>query len=424
MKKKTILLLVVCSVVFAGMALIPRIVLADQEAGSAPHVVAAEWGGCYAKSVPDDYSDQHAGKTVVYSVEKEADKLITTFDWYARRIHLACNVCDNKGNCGISVIRLGPWHRGHKATKDELAIEFYLNDKLLKKYSTLDIAGTPDNVSASVSHYTLFEDVTGYKYTQDNKVRFVVKTHDGREMSFNPVDGKILNAVVNSELEKQLFVAIEADDVSVVNTLLEKEVNLDAKFADEYDWRLGWTFLHFAFQANNREIMTSLVEKGADINAATHRGETVLTRAIQSSNIDFIQFLLTQGADPNLNSGFQDDTPLHRVASHYNSVAMAKVLVEAGADINAVNTYGNTPLYSAASNYQGRDYAAFLLGKNAGLNTLNNFGETPLHYAARYGQEETVRLLLKKGAQNDIKDQSGKTMHDYLDERGLKIVPD
>lgn len=61
----------------------------------------------------------------------------------------------------------------------------------MKEYSTLDIAGAPDNVSRSVSHYTVIEDVLGYERQDGNGYLFRVATNDGRVLAFDPATGEL-----------------------------------------------------------------------------------------------------------------------------------------------------------------------------------------------------------------------------------------
>jgi len=53
------------------------------------------------------------------------------------------------------------------------------------------------------------------------------------------------------------------------------------------------------------------------------------------------------------------------------------------------------------------------------VNHQNNSGRTVLHYAAEYnGSPELVKLLLKRGADPKLKDNSGKTPADIARAKG------
>lgn len=139
----------------------------DDEASNVPHVVASRHGKCYAKSLPaEDHGEK--GLTKVFWVEKGDDKLVHTFDWYSRQIHLECNVSAPGKPTAISVVRFGPWARGQYANDKDLAVAFYWGGELVARYSTLDIAGWAGNVDASISHYMIFHEIEGFRWQGHN----------------------------------------------------------------------------------------------------------------------------------------------------------------------------------------------------------------------------------------------------------------
>ncbi len=181
--------------------------LADDEASNVTHVVAGPYGRCYAKSIPDHVYDpedgpRQQGRTMVYRVSSSEDALVQTYSWFSQRLFVRCGPADT-----IVVVRLGPWHRGHNPQADHLAIAFYQGGNLLKRYSTLDIAGvekaqsgslsTYRNVSASVSHYTVFGSAPemvkittarGAVFEDSWVIR--ARTVDGRLLSFDMNTGE------------------------------------------------------------------------------------------------------------------------------------------------------------------------------------------------------------------------------------------
>jgi hypothetical protein len=166
---------------------------ADEEASNIPRVTASRYGGCYAKSVPSTaYGSE--GTTKVYAVRADDDLLLHTFSWYSAQLYLECNVGRPKQRVAVSLVRFGPWARGSTANKSDVAIAFYYGGQLAKAYSTLDIAGSPDNVSASISHYTVFDRVEGYRWQHGNFSTFEVLSHDGRLLVFDPTTGGIVSA--------------------------------------------------------------------------------------------------------------------------------------------------------------------------------------------------------------------------------------
>lgn len=164
---------------------------ADEEASNVAHVAASSYGRCYAKSVPEESSGQR-GTTRVYRVGAAQDTLEHSFDWFSQRIYIECNVSPPSGPVAISVVRFGPWPRGHEASDEHLALAFYFDGKLKRRYSILDIAETAENVSWSVSHYSVIETIEGFRWSgSGNRYEFVVRTIDGRTLRFDPATGAL-----------------------------------------------------------------------------------------------------------------------------------------------------------------------------------------------------------------------------------------
>lgn len=92
--------------------------------------------------------------------------------------------CVAHGRSETTVVRMGPWADGGRANRTDLALAFYLNGKLVKQYSTLDIAGKPDDVGRSVSHYTVFSSVDGFQWQDDGALDFIATRVDGMRMRF------------------------------------------------------------------------------------------------------------------------------------------------------------------------------------------------------------------------------------------------
>ncbi len=164
---------------------------ADEEASNRAYVAASQYGDCYARAVPTQTYGT-TGRTTVFVVQHNGDRQVENYDWFAPRMRLECNVSAGDGPVGLSVVALGPWARGRLADNETLAIAFYRDGALLRRYSTLDIAGRPDNVRASISHYEVIEEVIGYRWRDSNRYDFVVRTIDGRIITFDAGTGAII----------------------------------------------------------------------------------------------------------------------------------------------------------------------------------------------------------------------------------------
>lgn len=129
--------------------------------------------------------------------------------------------------------------------------------------------------------------------------------------------------------------------------------------------------------------------------------------AARDGDAERVKTLLT--SDPKLIEARTEDgnTPLH-LAALEGHAAVARVLLEHGAQVNARGLRQETPLHMAMY-YGHREVAELLLDKRAEPNLQSATGETPLHVAARKGQRDLVELLLEHDAGTFVRDKSGKT---------------
>ncbi len=104
----------------------------------------------------------------------------------------------------------------------------------------------------------------------------------------------------------------------------------------------------------------------------------------------------------NSRKGTSGWTALH-FACEANQVAVAELLLDRGADVNAVTTdWGATPLHLALSgNSKAVLLVALLLQRGANPNAQNRDGVTPLQLASDLKDRLSIRALLKCGARMD-----------------------
>ncbi|MHC4963243.1 MAG: ankyrin repeat domain-containing protein, partial [Planctomycetota bacterium] len=105
-------------------------------------------------------------------------------------------------------------------------------------------------------------------------------------------------------------------------------------------------------------------------------------------------------------------TPLHRAVKVSKCEPSIRVLMEYGADVDAIDFLGNTPLHYAL--FKNRTKAMeMLLKKGASINAANAYGMTPLHYFQSGGATSAARLIqamLLSGADPTLQDFKGETI--------------
>jgi uncharacterized protein len=101
---------------------------------------------------------------------------------------------------------------------------------------------------------------------------------------------------------------------------------------------------------------------------------------------------LAAGDDPN-QADDEDFTALH-FAAQERAVEVARLLLDRGADVDAVNSYGNTPLFTAVFNSQG-DGSVIELLRASGADPLreNLSGQTPIGLARLIENYDVARFF-------------------------------
>ena len=148
---------------------------------------------------------------------------------------------------------------------------------------------------------------------------------------------------------------------------------------------------------NKAKCFRSINEKDAD-------GRTALHRAAGGGHLAIARLLLEKGADIEAKDKY-GTTALHFAASSGDE-GLVRLLIEKGADVNAKDEDGMTALHEAASSGD-EGLVRLLIEKGADVNAKDYFNSTALYEAAERGHKGLVRLLLEKGAdvntKNDLK---------------------
>ena len=154
-----------------------------------------------------------------------------------------------------------------------------------------------------------------------------------------------------------------------------------------------------AAEGGQVEVVRSLLEEGADVNAARGDGLTALHLAAEGGRLPVAKALVAAGAAVDAGTRIGRYTPL-QVAARGGHGAVALYLLEAGADPNARTTNsGVTALHLAAGAIGGESAVAALLEHGADPNARDgSSGQTPLFFAAAANRAAAVTTLLAAGA--------------------------
>ena len=182
--------------------------------------------------------------------------------------------------------------------------------------------------------------------------------------------------------------AAEQRNKTLVRTLLDGGADVNAAQVD------GMTALHWAVYNDDAETAALLVRKGANANAANRYAVPPLSLACTNGNAEIVKLLLEAGA--NANTSVQGGETVLMTAARAGSVDAVKALLAHGANPNARERMDQTALMWAAAEGHAAVVRALIDGK-ADINATLKSGFTPFFFAVREGHIDVVRTLLAAG---------------------------
>ena len=150
------------------------------------------------------------------------------------------------------------------------------------------------------------------------------------------------------------------------------------------------------------------LDGGGSPNVAVGPYRTWLELAAVNNYLKLAEAFLSKNAlpqahafDPQKTDGRGPWTPLHSAALR-GHLAMARLLLEKGAVLDAVDGLGRTPLtYALEAGHA--DLARFLIEKNANCRATNRSRTSVLYFAMMAAKPDLVKAVLDKGAEADLK---------------------
>mmetsp|Transcript_35692 Transcript_35692/g.68467 ORF Transcript_35692/g.68467 Transcript_35692/m.68467 type:complete len:322 (+) Transcript_35692:61-1026(+) len=170
----------------------------------------------------------------------------------------------------------------------------------------------------------------------------------------------------------------------------------------------------------HEHIAAELLQHGADLDYIDDTGFTALLWAVEASELGCVKLLIEAGADVNAHTE-TGATPLIMACdlSHpAQDMQIACALVEAGADVNKADSQGAAAL-SFAAEAAFAPTVAMLLEAGARVDAADEGKQTPLLRVAEYGRTtgepdgpdavKVAELLIAKGADVNAVDEEGDT---------------
>jgi uncharacterized protein len=146
----------------------------------------------------------------------------------------------------------------------------------------------------------------------------------------------------------------------------------------------------------------TLLRRGASVRATDVRGRTPLVAAAYGNHVAVAQVLVSAGADPNEKDGTVQSAYLISTSEVGDAPALLDLLLDAGADVTSRDSFNGTGLIRAAERGYPR-IVRRLLATDIEVDHVNRLGWTALHEAIVLGDGgpshvRVVELLVDAGA--------------------------
>ena len=202
-----------------------------------------------------------------------------------------------------------------------------------------------------------------------------------------------------------LMMALMRQQYDVAEYLIDQGADVNHKRPAQHtpDKTRGQTPLWWSANHGQIALAQKLLNKGADVNTPDHHGSTPLTTSASSGHLDMVRFLVKSGAD--VHAQIYDGRKAFNLAVTNGHKRVAEYLLTIGNKPNESGSSGYSPLMIAAEN-NFYDLAKLLIQQGADVNAVHPGpsiyialrGWTPLVFAVRAGYVRMTKLLIQSGA--------------------------
>ncbi len=162
------------------------------------------------------------------------------------------------------------------------------------------------------------------------------------------------------------------------------------------------------FKKGDEKLLAALIEQGADVNVKNAYGAYPLFMAVLAQSEEGVRLLLNAGANPDVSKPKTKGTALFFAAQNKNK-GIVEALIAAKANVNLGNSRGLTPLF-IANVKDANDIVALLLKAGADPNIRDAKKNTsPLYIAAERGNVVNIKALIAAKANVDDYTVTGAT---------------
>lgn len=196
--------------------------------------------------------------------------------------------------------------------------------------------------------------------------------------------------MTQEELNKEMNEAIVKRNLQAIRILIKLGVDPNFKSTGKIMESLG----HPSWIAAGSKNLTALHVSGEDPS--------------------LVKLLIDAGADVNAKNEFEE-TPLFGIGVVHESL---ELLIKAGADVNVKDS--TAPLIHAVWR-KNEDIVQTIINAGANLNVQDGYKKnTALHYAVEQNSKSLVQILIEAGADITLQNKDGKTPMDLVKTKTLR----
>ncbi len=189
----------------------------------------------------------------------------------------------------------------------------------------------------------------------------------------------------------------------------------------------GYAPIHHAAAHGSPKVIKALLDYGIDIENRCRDGHTPLQTAAGMRRTSTMEALLKLGANPNAQDGDGDTCLIYLPQLGALPSEYQPLLQDSRTDVNLANHAGDTPLHKMAQWNTSPEIVQMLLAKGGDLNVRNNSGKTPLDVAEASGNAELAKFLQQQGAKHSSElpeaDTRKKHTQQNAENAWLRLVP-
>nr|XP_042905260.1 uncharacterized protein LOC107454385 [Parasteatoda tepidariorum] len=215
-----------------------------------------------------------------------------------------------------------------------------------------------------------------------------------------------------------LHYAAEKGHLEIVKILIRNGANASAEVYD-----IGSKYCHIASKFGRRNILEFFFSEGGNANETDKVGWTLLHYAAENNDVDFVEYIVDNGANIHAESNDTGMKPIH-IASQSGCGKVLDYFLFKGVDVDTVNKLGYTSLHLAAS--EGKlETVEVLLKHKANIHAADEDGNQAIHFSSKFGHRDVLNFLLHNGSNvQDVSENFYTPLHFAALNGNLDVILD